>query len=301
MPALSPEVLSRLSSYASQVWQTVSLTTSETAGLLVRFSDPLTVTTDPSDIFAEHGSVRVIIQFAFAHMPENAMTLLVPPEPLADLLAVMSDSPPKPVEESDLTEIRPVLESIVQGICVAVGNLRNEPVAASGLTIRLQVVNLPSNLQQVDSIVRSNIGMSGEGFSGVLTWLLDNETAHAVCGIEYQEDEGSPFKTASPESGRPVLGESGVQDEQHLEIIMDIPLDITVELGRMRMQIREVLDLGAGSIVEIDKAAGEPVDVLANGRLVARGEVVVIDDNFGVRITEILSLHDRLQRLSEAS
>jgi len=90
-------------------------------------------------------------------------------------------------------------------------------------------------------------------------------------------------------------------DESGLEIIMDIPLDVSVELGRVKLQVREVLELGAGSIVEIDKAAGEPVDVLVNGRLVARGEVVVIDDNFGVRITEILSVHERLMKLNEAA
>ena len=82
---------------------------------------------------------------------------------------------------------------------------------------------------------------------------------------------------------------------------MDIPLEISVELGRMKMQVRDVVDLAAGSIVEIDKAAGEPVDVLVNGRLVAKGEVVVIEDNFGVRITEILSPNERLQRLNEAA
>lgn len=74
----------------------------------------------------------------------------------------------------------------------------------------------------------------------------------------------------------------------NLEIVMDIPLEVSVELGRKRMSIRDILDLGAGSIVELDKIAGEPVDLLVNGRLVARGEVVVIEDNFGVRVTEII-------------
>ena len=65
--------------------------------------------------------------------------------------------------------------------------------------------------------------------------------------------------------------------------------------------MREVVELGTGSVVEIDKAAGEPVDVIVNGRLVARGEVVVIEDNFGVRITEILNPTDRLNKLGEAA
>ena len=77
-------------------------------------------------------------------------------------------------------------------------------------------------------------------------------------------------------------------EARNLDIVLDIPLEVSVELGRKRMSIREILDLGTGSIVELDKLAGEPVELLANGRLVARGEVVVIEDNFGVRITEII-------------
>jgi flagellar motor switch protein FliN/FliY len=73
-----------------------------------------------------------------------------------------------------------------------------------------------------------------------------------------------------------------------VELIMDVPLEVSVELGRVQMLIRDILDLSTGSIVELERMAGEPVDLLVNGKKVARGEVVVIEDNFGVRITEIL-------------
>ncbi len=85
----------------------------------------------------------------------------------------------------------------------------------------------------------------------------------------------------------------GEIDPHNLGIVMDIPLEVSVELGRKRMSIRDILDMGAGSIVELDKIAGEPVDLLVNGRLVARGEVVVIEDNFAVRITEIVGSASR--------
>lgn len=74
-----------------------------------------------------------------------------------------------------------------------------------------------------------------------------------------------------------------------LGLLMDVSLQVTVELGRTRMQIRDLLQVGPGSVVELDKLAGEPVDVLANSKLIARGEVVVIDENFGVRITQIVN------------
>ena len=70
---------------------------------------------------------------------------------------------------------------------------------------------------------------------------------------------------------------------------MDVPLQVTVELGRTRKLIRDILELAPGSVIELDKLAGEPVDILVNGKLIAKGEVVVIDDNFGVRITKIVS------------
>lgn len=75
--------------------------------------------------------------------------------------------------------------------------------------------------------------------------------------------------------------------------VRDIPLEVTVELGRTRLLIRDILDLSPGSIIELDKIAGEPVDLFANGMLVARGEVIVIDDNFGVRVTEIITAVER--------
>jgi flagellar motor switch protein FliN/FliY len=75
----------------------------------------------------------------------------------------------------------------------------------------------------------------------------------------------------------------------NIALLMDVPLQVTVELGRTKKLIREILDLGPGSVVELDKLAGEPIDVYVNTKLIAKGEVVVIDENFGVRITEIVS------------
>ncbi len=74
-----------------------------------------------------------------------------------------------------------------------------------------------------------------------------------------------------------------------LDLLMDVPLRISVELGRTKLSVREVLDLQNGAVVELDRMAGDAVDVLVNDKLMARGEVVVVDDKFGIRITEILT------------
>lgn len=78
-----------------------------------------------------------------------------------------------------------------------------------------------------------------------------------------------------------------------IDLLMDVPLRISVELGRTRMSVRQVLELQSGSVVELDRMAGEPVDVIVNDQLMARGEVVVVDDKFGIRITEIVTPNQR--------
>lgn len=86
-------------------------------------------------------------------------------------------------------------------------------------------------------------------------------------------------------------------EARNLNMLLDIPLSVTVELGRTKRSVKEILELSGGSIIELDKLAGEPVDILVNSRLIAKGEVVVIDENFGVRITDILSQAERLNNL----
>ena len=82
-----------------------------------------------------------------------------------------------------------------------------------------------------------------------------------------------------------------------IEFLLDIPVEVTVQLGTTRMLIKDLLQLGQGSVVELDKLAGEPMEILANSRLVARGEVVVVNEKFGVRLTDIISPTERLTRL----
>lgn len=88
-------------------------------------------------------------------------------------------------------------------------------------------------------------------------------------------------------------------ETKNLNMLLDIPLQVTVELGSTRRSVKEILELSTGSIIELDKLAGEPVDILINGRLVAKGEVVVIDENFGVRVTDIISKSDRINKLGK--
>ena len=89
----------------------------------------------------------------------------------------------------------------------------------------------------------------------------------------------------------------GAKAGQNLDMVMDIPITLSLELGHTRMSIRELLHLTQGSVVKLDRPGGDPLDILVNGCLVARGEVVVINERFGVRITSIVSPEERIRRL----
>jgi len=122
------------------------------------------------------------------------------------------------------------------------------------------------------------------------------------------ESTPSPSQFSQPVTAQPVqfqelTGSTPTSTPQvppdKLELLFDIPLRVTVELGRTKMTLKEILELSVGSLIELDKLTGEPVDILVNGKLIARGEVVVIDENFGVRITDIISPKERLYAFKE--
>jgi len=102
----------------------------------------------------------------------------------------------------------------------------------------------------------------------------------------------------APAAGAPAGGAAKPAGAvQSLDFILDIPLKVSVELGRTRLPIREILQLAQGSVVELAKFAGEPLEVLINDRLIARGEVVVVNEKFGIRLTDILSPVERIEQL----
>lgn len=110
-----------------------------------------------------------------------------------------------------------------------------------------------------------------------------SKEAQAVSDVEFQH--------LSEPAGQP--------ETKNINMLMDVNLPVAIELGRTKMSISDILALGPGSIVELAKLAGEPVDLLVNQRVVAKGEVVVIDENFGVRITQLLTPEERLKALGE--
>jgi len=145
------------------------------------------------------------------------------------------------------------------------------------------------NQGDIDKLMSEDKSVSDD-FDDSLKEEAEVETAQA------EEKKAAPahsFDAPLEEKDRKAEGPG-----RSLDFILDIPLEVTVELGRTKMLINDLLQLGQGSVIELDKLAGEPLEILINNKLVARGEVVVINEKFGVRLTDIVSPMERVQSLA---
>ncbi|MCY1144773.1 flagellar motor switch protein FliN [Actinoplanes sp. Pm04-4] len=179
-----------------------------------------------------------------------------------DLADALSQSP---LGELDLTAaVRPALEAAARvfgPVVLDPGVVMEPQVALSALAAKDDAVAVPlveGNQVRAVLALALNPWPSGDGAGG---------------GVARRETAGPP----------------AVQLRGGLDMLQDVEMEVSAELGRTRMSVRELLSLTPGAIVELDRAAGSPADLLVNGRLIARGEVVVVDENFGIRVTEIVS------------
>jgi flagellar motor switch protein FliN/FliY len=156
--------------------------------------------------------------------------------------------------------------------------------------------NAGSTLSQDD--IDKLMGGSGEEKKDMDQDKLAEDWASALeSGAEIEE--GKPFDKAAKKATFNELEEGRhAGPAKELDFILDIPLEITVEMGRTKMLINDLLQIGQGSVIELNRLAGEPLDILINSKLIARGEVVVVSEKFGIRITDIVSPLERVKRLA---
>ena len=177
-----------------------------------------------------------------------------------DLADALRESP---LGELDLTAaVRPALEAAARAFGPVVldpGQMMEPAVALSSLAAKDDAIAVP---------------------------LVEGQQIRAVLGLAL-----SPWPTDDPTTAGNVARRDSAPPPMRggLDMLQDVEMEVSAELGRTRMSVRELLSLTPGAIVELDRAAGSPADLLVNGRLIARGEVVVVDENFGIRITEIVS------------
>jgi flagellar motor switch protein FliN/FliY len=178
-------------------------------------------------------------------------------------------------------------QELVSGVAQALADAVSVLEPATGGTLRLEA------LHELDAAIA--LGSPGDGAVFVGLTVLDG-TAHvatlAVLIREVVIEEDETLEPLSPlHEFEPLVNQAPEPEgNRSLDLLADVEMGVTAELGRTRMTVRELLALTPGSVVELDRTAGSPVDVLVNGTLVARGEVVVIDEEFGVRISEIIGL-----------
>ncbi|RYG75949.1 hypothetical protein EON77_10615, partial [bacterium] len=250
-----PGTLSSLAELQAPLWNSVATIVGASVGADLKLTNPLTTTARPADLQAD-GGANLIVSFALANAPESIQSVLLRQETLLDFAKIVTGLEPTDVDENVVADVRHIAEAFVQGLCLAIGQTIGETVVATGLSIRYQNFTPTPNFQRVAEIVRVNVAIESDDVRGVVVWAFDRETAAILLKQtgEDEEIEANPFQQAPRAGGTANLPQS---DPGRLDILLDVPLEISVELGRVRMTVREVVDLGTGSIVEVDKAAGE--------------------------------------------
>lgn len=143
-----------------------------------------------------------------------------------------------------------------------------------------------------DALNEQAAGEAGADWGDALNEQSDGEADWGEALDEQASAEAATFDALSNSGGR-----LSAQDELNLDVILDVPVTVSMEIGRTKISIRNLLQLNQGSVIELDRLAGEPMDVLVNGTLIARGEVVVVNEKFGLRLTDIISPAERVKKL----
>src|SRR5690625_1007250 len=147
----------------------------------------------------------------------------------------------------------------------------------------------------LESSQAEGLGGLDDEWSAALAEQAQGEKEQAA---KQAQAEQAQAEAAQPEQVFQPLDQPGPAGQGDVDMIMDIPVQLSVELGRTRLTIKNILQLGQGSVVELDGLAGEPMDIFVNGYLIAQGEAVVVDDKYGIRITDIITPSDRIHRLN---
>lgn len=267
----------------SAAWRKAAEALSADFGAELLVEDELTRMTGDAILSDHAGQVRALVEFSPAEASECPVAVLIHED---DWLKLSETGEEKLIDEASqgLSPAgRGLLESLHQGICQGFSEATDSPFLTIDLALSHGPYSPAVQLQNSEELITSTAKLNSP--AGPITIVLISTTE--LADVLAPEDSDVAVPAPSHAGG--------------VEILLDIPLTLSVELGRVTMPMQEIVEMGTGSIIEIEKAAGEPVEVLVNGKAVARGEVVVIEDNFGVRITEILDPRERLLKLKDAA
>ncbi|MBE6059818.1 MAG: flagellar motor switch phosphatase FliY [Clostridium sulfidigenes] len=191
--------------------------------------------------------------------------------------------------DSNIVQILPIATA-KKIVSIMMGTEEDAPVSeATKASTEVKVVAEPKEISMNNEVVTNEIASKD---------TYRNENNYSVQGQGIVENHEEPVNVKQASFGQ--LEEiRGAEMPKNIDLILDVPLELSVELGRTKKNIRDILALTRGSLIELNKLAEEPVDIFINGKRIAHGEVVVVDENFGVKITEIASGEDRVKSLSK--
>jgi flagellar motor switch protein FliN/FliY len=335
MSDMSPSQLTALTNLLSNLCPSLSLSLAEQINRDVTL-EPLHVQAVPIQEILSRAE-NVLYTFFALSAPLSAESVFLFPRECASLFAdLMSGNdgsePPLNPSNAQVEQLTQMAAGFARGFATALTLATGDTLEVESSTTALGNINLPPIFALESVAIEAQIALTiPELIETEMTFLFTPDEVRklvpeAEAASESRNDvigddelaamlselgslgggggEGSALPGMPPMSSTPspfasFATESESSLPRGMELILDIPLDVTVELGRVRMLIKDVLELASGSIVELDRVAGEPVDLLVNGRLIAKGEVVVIEDNFGIRITEIISPAERVAGLGK--
>ncbi len=319
MSSLTLEHINIITAKQDSLWGTVSVSLSEAINRQATLSSPLVTLLPLSELENTFTGKRVFGIATLQTKTAHTLIIMLETEPalvVADLIAGGDgSSPPESVDEGTLQVLQQVLFVIASGFAQSLANLTSGDCNILQVECRHDVIEAPVEWLVQDNLVRLDAVLHLDASPiGALSVLGDERFGLWLAGEKTEEDteaqaaqahgSATPFQileetaSATAQPFVPLAQAAAQPVPPGIDLILDVPLELTVELGRKRMFIKEVLELTVGSIVELDRVAGEPVDVLVNGRIMARGEVVVIEDNFGIRITEIINPQEQLVEIS---
>lgn len=286
-----------------------------------KFMNPTTESRSSSEISSELGSKSVCLYTQMQGLVSGRASLIIAQENASKIAGLMMGgmAGPGDMDMAQLQTLKDLLSPMMGTVTAQLGMKLGGGV--SGSPAEIVLVNSPSDLRVPDgnSLVKTQFSLNIDGVGSFkVSYVLSQDAAQTILDISKNGPSmmgmgggmpsmqggmpmGQGFMSQQPQVGIkgvafPSLATAGpASGNTNLNLLMDVQMALTVELGRTKMYIKDILGLGEGSIIELDKLAGEPVDLLVNGKLIAKGEVVVIDENFGVRVTDIVSPQDRIK------
>jgi flagellar motor switch protein FliN/FliY len=252
----------------------------------------------PPEILVQSPLPWALLECQYSRGLTGKHWLLVPFTQAVDLASMLvedpSESPPGELSPAQADSVTETTNLLLSGAAATLMPMlaRSVAFASPVLSVVTDVNDLPQELAPQSSawlwVLRARATVPG-GLELDLGVTVGQDLARDIAAA------------GTPDAGVPATGPGAASAEatvpSRLDLVMDISLPLTVELGRARMQIQDLLRLAPGSVIELDKSAGDPVELLINDRPIAKGEVVVIDENFGIRLTSIVTPTERIRSL----